>query len=177
MIEVDPESIGYVKKESQKIKVKLNSNDEIFSSIRDDNLNMVLKKLHKYGNERKMMIKEIKSIENSISLLKDFIKNNLRPLNSLQESLILHFHFLFKLNELFKYSSDNKILEMEDKLLVTYNEQLKTVMDIIAKRSPILKVLRLICLHSICRDGLTPDQYSSYLSSIVTVIIFFFFLI
>ena len=42
-------------------------------------------------------------------------------------------------------------------------------MDCIAKQDPILKIFRLICLQSLCNDGLRKTVYESYKKEIIQV--------
>ena len=144
----------------------LNSNDQIFASIRDCTLTEVSKEMHRLAVETNCQVQEFRSSEQTLKQLKQFISNNLGKITTSQQALSLHLHLSAKISDAMKNTALSDVFRLEDDML-TRDKELS--FEKIEKKIPIFKLLRLITLFSIINDGITEVQFNGFVSFIVKV--------
>jgi hypothetical protein len=146
----------------QKPRVLLKSTDSIFAKIRDLNqqfvgaqLNIKAKEVEEQMNRRTKLesIKEIKEFTKILPQLQEDKRNLEMHINILKEIK----QRIGKLGFKEFVSSQIAILEGEDEDIEKY----------ISKQEPLVKVLRLLCLMSLTKDGIPRKKYDFYKTEIV----------
>jgi hypothetical protein len=156
-VEVSSDIAGTPQHAGRKVRVPLNSNDKLFSELRDLNFTAVgptLKKkalhLHEVEQER------YKLQERAVSQIKDYVKK-LKEMNIAQEKTLLglHTNLAQELRAVVNESTFNKRLEAQFDLLHGKDAKVNDyIEELLYTNEPLTKVLRILCLHSLLFNGL-----------------------
>jgi len=149
------------KHQPKKVKVPLNSNDKLFTEVRDVNFSVLGPILNKKARSIDDNYKERHNAKN-ITDLKEFIRK-LGGLQQEQQLLKIHADIAELLMAATKGSSTFlKRLETEQGILVSIDQITEYIEDCIMKQEPLLKALRLLVMLSITNNGLKPKQYDYF---------------
>ncbi|KAI3896964.1 hypothetical protein MKX03_005659 [Papaver bracteatum] len=157
-VELDASIImGNQQQQGKKTKVPLNSSDKIFKKTRDLNFGVVGQFLHQNATDMRQDYKEIKTANQSVSDLKDFVK---KRLNSLPE-VTRHVNLAQHLTTFTSKPSFSRKLDMELTLVEgeSYGICFEYIEDMIHRQEPVVEVLRLLVLFSSTNSGLPKQQF------------------
>jgi hypothetical protein len=152
----------------KKIKVPLNSNDAIFSDVRDLNFARVGPNL----NEKAKIIEEYykkRHEAHTVPALKAYI-GQFADFQSRHKALRIHTNIV---KILLNWTTDPQFhqqLEAEQTLLAedaNIETTIAFIEECINKQEPLVKVLRLLCLLSLCTGGLKEKQHAFFIKEII----------
>lgn len=147
-----------------KVKILLNSFDEIFKEIRDQHISNVFSYL---GNKAKTLQAEYDERHKmNLGDMKNFVANKLKGLQQQHNYLALHIgacEFIMKQKNKGNFKQH---LSVEHNLLdcVELRESMNYIEETINRQLSLLGSLRLLCLLSITQNGLSPKDYKSLLT-------------
>lgn len=154
------EVLEKAKNEGRKtVKTPLNSNDRLYSEIRDVNFSVVGPTLHRKAQEIGEYYDKRHQAEN-LSQLRDFMRN----LGTTQQvHLSLKVHANLTENILLKTKTPNfmRRLEAEQSLLLGTDASTDYIEEAIFKQVDLRRVLRLCCLYSVTNGGLPEKKYQA----------------
>ncbi|XP_043221131.1 vacuolar protein sorting-associated protein 33A-like [Amphibalanus amphitrite] len=140
----------------------LSSAEELYADIRDKNFNAVGPALSRKAKQISAQYEERHS--QSVSEMKNFVKNVLPTIKAAKESLGLHTSIAELIKERTDSESFLEALQTEQEMMnaIDTDRAHPHIEQLIAKKADLTRVLRLICLQSACNSGLKPrlmDQY------------------
>lgn len=152
----------------KKVKVPLNSNDNIYSDVRDMNFARVGPNL----NEKARLIEEFykkRHEAHTVPALKAYI-GQFGDFQSRHKALRIHTNIV---KILLNWTTDPQFhaqLEAEQTLLAeggTIDTTVEYLEECINKQEPLVKVLRLLCLLSLTTGGLKEKQHAFFVKEII----------
>lgn len=153
---------------AKKLKVPLNSNDIIFADIRDLNFARVGPNL----NEKAHIIEEYykkRHEAHTVPALKAYI-GQFSDFQSRHKAVRIHTNIVKVLLNWTTDPSFHQQLEAEQTLLAEDGQIASTIAFIeecINKQEPLVKVLRLLCLLSLCTGGLKEKLHTFFIQEII----------
>ncbi|XP_037091633.1 vacuolar protein sorting-associated protein 33A-like [Pollicipes pollicipes] len=153
---------GPIELQNERKQFLLSSAEELYADVRDKNFNAVGPALSKKAKQISAQYEERHS--QSVSEMKNFVKNVLPSIKSAKESLALH----TSIAELIKERTDSEAflesLQAEQEMMngIDTERPQPHIEELIARKADLTKVLRLLCLQSACSSGLRQrllDQY------------------
>uniref|UniRef100_A0A7S4KP01 Vacuolar protein sorting-associated protein 33A n=1 Tax=Paramoeba aestuarina TaxID=180227 RepID=A0A7S4KP01_9EUKA len=152
------------------VSTPLNANDMMYSLIRDLNfavlgpfLNGKAKEIRDYYKIKE----EIKAGKKSISEMKEFVKYYKDVISKLENGLQLHLGVAEHISAVTKSDDFHKRLEAEQRMLMGTSPALEYIEDCIFQNHALLKVLRLLILHSLTLDGIKGKVYDQLVQDIL----------
>jgi hypothetical protein len=153
---------------AKKLKVPLNSNDVVFSDIRDLNFARVGPNL----NEKARIIEEYykkRHEAHTVPALKAYI-GQFADFQTRHKSVRIHTNIVKILLNWTTDPSFHQQLEAEQTLLAedaNVDTTIAYIEECINKQEPLVKVLRLLCLLSLCTGGLKEKQHAFFVREII----------
>jgi len=165
-IDVDPTIVGQ-QKGGKKVKLALNSNDKLYSEIRDLHFRGIGPALGKKAKQIKEY-QEKRNEASTISQLKDYA----RGLNAFQQekfSLEVHIRLAEQIQQFVTAKDFHRRLAAEQNLLSGIDSTISTeyIEECINKHEPLVKILRLLCLLSLTNDGLKPKVHEFFKTELI----------
>uniref|UniRef100_A0A671L3A7 Vacuolar protein sorting-associated protein 33A-like n=1 Tax=Sinocyclocheilus anshuiensis TaxID=1608454 RepID=A0A671L3A7_9TELE len=139
-------------------KLQLNSAEELYAEIRDKNFNAVGAALSKKAKIISAAFEERHNAK-TVGEIKQFV-SQLPHMQAARSSLANH----TSIAELIKDITSKSFVQSEIKeifLVSTYIE------DCIAQKDPLIKILRLVCMQSVCNNGLKQKVLDYYKKEIL----------
>ncbi|KAL0480344.1 vacuolar protein sorting protein VPS33 [Acrasis kona] len=148
-------------------KVLLNSNDNIYSRIRDLNQQLVGRSLNKSALEIDKKTQAKKDLK-TVQQIKEFTEK-LPMLQEDKKNLEIHIKIAEHINHLIGKSSFRKYVQAQLEALGGDDERTVTsyIEEMIDKQEPLIKVLRLLCLQSVTQNGLKKVNFENFRRDIV----------
>jgi len=135
------------------VKTPLNSNDTLYAELRDLSITAVGPFLRTKAIELDDYYKKKDNLkEGSVSMIRDFMRG-LGRVQKEHQSSILHTNLAKKILEVTEGSVFHKRLEIEQGMLMGASEGFEYIEELIFKKEPLVKVLRLLALHSLTYGG------------------------
>eukprot|EP00163_Fabomonas_tropica_P032762 TRINITY_DN8359_c0_g1_i1.p1 TRINITY_DN8359_c0_g1~~TRINITY_DN8359_c0_g1_i1.p1 ORF type:complete len:600 (+),score=140.03 TRINITY_DN8359_c0_g1_i1:778-2577(+) len=154
-VDLEPEVLG--QSGVKKVKTPLNSNDKLYSEIRDLNFSVLGPLLNKKATYISENYKERHQAQ-TVSQIRDFMKK----LNTLQQehnSLRIHTNIAEKISAFTRSMPFSTRIEAEQALLVGPDTVNDTIEEAINKQEPLTRVLRMICLQSLTNNGIKSKYF------------------
>ncbi|KAI3946586.1 hypothetical protein MKX01_014444 [Papaver californicum] len=151
-VELDASIMSNQQQEGKKTKVPLNSSDKLFKETRDLNFKVFHQVLHQKATELMQVDKELRNANQSVSELKDSVKNCHK---------LLHINLAQHLTTFTSKPSFSGKLDMEHTIVAgeSYELCFKYIEEMIHKQDPIVNVLRLLVLFSVTNSGFPKKQF------------------
>ncbi|XP_067945152.1 vacuolar protein sorting-associated protein 33B-like isoform X2 [Watersipora subatra] len=151
-----------VTQSEKSVKSVLSSNDSLFEEVRNRHFSTVYKLLSTKARELQKNYGNVDSM--SVSQLKSFVADDLQSLKQLHRSLTLHISACEVITK--KKTAEGDLAELlatEHGLLQGHGmtENMKYIEELIHRQQNPVNLLRLLCLLSLVKDGLSPDTYDS----------------
>ena len=145
-----------------KRKIQLDSSDKLYDQLRDTNFAIVGSLLNKIARRLESDY-ESRHGAKSTSELREFV-NKLPGYQAEQQSLKIHTGLA---EEIMKYTRSDlftRVLEVQQNLAAGSDpsSQHDTIEELIARDTPLLTILRLLCLESCVSGGLRPKDLESF---------------
>eukprot|EP00759_Apiculatamorpha_spiralis_P054673 PhF_6_TR7006/c0_g1_i1/m.10408/K20182/VPS33; vacuolar protein sorting-associated protein 33 len=145
---------------------QLNNNDAIFAELRDLNFSAVGQAL----NARSIAIKNVydKRKENmGLAELKDFMKR-LPEVQQQHKLAVMHTNIVTTLRKETVKAEFHRRLEIEQNIINGDNEKdvIEYIEDCISRKDPLRKVLRLLCMLSLCSGSWKTKLYDQFRESL-----------
>ncbi|XP_072163867.1 vacuolar protein sorting-associated protein 33A-like [Diadema setosum] len=143
-------------------KIQLNSADELFSVIRDRNFHAVGPELSRRAKILSAQYEERKDAK-SVSAIRQFV-SKLHHIQAAKMSLATH----TSIAELIKERTDKETfmdsLQAQQEFMngIDTDKVNAYIEDCIARKEPLIKVLRLLCMQSVTNNGFKPKVYDFY---------------
>ncbi|KAI3878196.1 hypothetical protein MKX03_009723 [Papaver bracteatum] len=159
-VELDASVMGYQHQEGKKTTVPLNSSDKLFKETRDLNFGVAVPVLHQKATDMRQDYKEIQIANQSVSEIKDFVKN----INSSLPEVTRHINLAQHLTTFTSEPSFYRKLDMEDTIVEgeSYDICFDHIEEMIHKQEPVVNVLRFLVLLSVTNSGL-PEKNFDYI--------------
>uniref|UniRef100_S4RFL9 VPS33B late endosome and lysosome associated n=1 Tax=Petromyzon marinus TaxID=7757 RepID=S4RFL9_PETMA len=156
-VEFGPEVTGTEKK----LKILLNSQDKVFREIRNQHFSNVFGLLS--SKAKVLQTNYDKRHDMNIQNMKEFVANELRALKQEHRSLSLYIGSCEAIMKRKTKSDFKELLKTEHSLLegIAIRECISSIEEAINRQSPILDVLRLLCLLSVTEGGLVANDMRS----------------
>ncbi|CAM9768585.1 unnamed protein product [Lampetra planeri] len=156
-VEFGPEVTGTEKK----LKILLNSQDKVFREIRNQHFSNVFGLLS--SKAKVLQTNYDKRHDMNIQNMKEFVANELRALKQEHRSLSLYIGSCEAIMKRKTKSDFKELLKTEHSLLegIAIRECVSSIEEAINRQSPILDVLRLLCLLSVTEGGLVANDMRS----------------
>ena len=138
------------------VPVPLNSNDQLFAEARDSNIGVLLPKLSLRASEMSQLENSREQME-SLDEIHRFVKD-LPMLQANKKSLKRHIDLTEKLHETTNSISFKELWQIEQEILEGKNNA-PYIEKAIARGEPLAKVLRLVCLQSLCYGGFKQTKF------------------
>merc|ERR1719334_2960251 len=146
----------------------LNSAEELFAELRDKNFQAVGPVLSRKAKDLTLDFRD-KDNAKSVADLKKLVAK-LPHMQAAKKSLANHTSIAELIKEAIDAEEFGQTLATQQTFYCLDTEKENSyILDCIAKQDPLLKVLRLICLQSLCNDGLRKIVYESYKKEILQV--------
>jgi vacuolar protein sorting-associated protein 33A len=151
----------------KKVKHPLNSNDQLYSELRDLNFSALGPVLNRKAKEIDDYYQQRFAVQ-SITEIRDFM----RSLGSVQDehqALRIHTNVAERIAKITKTDDFHRRLEAEQTMLADGDEgvPLAYIDETIDRQGPLLKVLRLLVLYSVTQNGLPSRLFDHYRREIV----------
>ena len=149
-------------------KIVLNGKEELYAEIRDANFNAVGPLLSQKAKAINTQFTETKE-SSSVKDLKDLV-SKLPGIKSLKESLVRHTAIAEVVKERTNDPAFLDDLRLEQELVNCVSggdRQLDGLEDVCLERDSVLRVLRLMCLHSLVNGGLRAKVLEHYRSLVL----------
>ncbi|XP_071848464.1 vacuolar protein sorting-associated protein 33A-like [Apostichopus japonicus] len=149
-------------KKSDHKKIPLNSSDELFAVLRDKNFNAVGPELSKKAKTLSAIYDERKDAR-TVRAMKQFV-SKLPHIQLEKSQLATH----TSIAELIKEQTDTDVfmdsLQVQQEFMngIDTDKINSYVEDSIAKKEPLINVLRILCLQSVTNDGFKPKVFDFY---------------
>eukprot|EP01087_Luapelamoeba_hula_P012995 TRINITY_DN3682_c0_g1_i2.p1 TRINITY_DN3682_c0_g1~~TRINITY_DN3682_c0_g1_i2.p1 ORF type:complete len:607 (+),score=106.36 TRINITY_DN3682_c0_g1_i2:27-1823(+) len=151
----------------KKTKQPLNSNDKLYTQLRDANLSVLGPLLNKKAKEIDDYYKKRYEFQ-TVTQIRDFMKG-LGGYQQDHQSLRLHTNIVERILNLTRKLSFRRHLETEQSLLTNSEEAYLYIEECMYKQDPILKVLRLMTLYSLTTGGIPPKIFESMRAEFLSV--------
>lgn len=163
----DSEDSPTVMSLNEKEQIILNSSEELFAEIRDKNFNGVGPVLSRKAKVISSQFDE-KHGDKSVQEIKQFVAKLPHMLQT-KQSLTRHTTIAEMIKEVTDTSDFLESLRIEQELLncIDTDKPNAYIEDMIARKEPLLKVLRLLCIQSLTNSGLKPKLLDYYKREIV----------
>eukprot|EP00002_Diphylleia_rotans_P012490 TRINITY_DN2441_c0_g1_i2.p1 TRINITY_DN2441_c0_g1~~TRINITY_DN2441_c0_g1_i2.p1 ORF type:complete len:518 (-),score=94.82 TRINITY_DN2441_c0_g1_i2:652-2205(-) len=167
-VDMEPDDLGVQAKPGQKkVKIPLNSNDKLYSEIRDLNFSKVGPELNKKAREINANYQERHSAQ-TVSQIRDFMKK-LTSLKQEHQSLGLHTAIAEKILAVTKENNFHAKIEQEQAIVSGNDPVVEFLEDCVHRQEPLTKVLRLLCLYSLVSNGLKQKFFDQIRRDILQV--------
>lgn len=150
----------------EKIKIPLNSNNKIYSQLRNLNLAGMKSFLTKKINESNQYYQKRHELSTA-SELGEFRKN-LKSYYQEQQIIKLHLNIIECIADITKQNEFRQKLTAEQNMLAGNAEAINYIEECIYRNVPLLEVLRLLSIFSLTH-GLSPEQYHFFWSEIFSM--------
>ncbi|XP_038056680.1 vacuolar protein sorting-associated protein 33A-like [Patiria miniata] len=143
-------------------KIILNSSDELFAVIRDKNFNAVGPELSRKAKILSAQYEERKDAK-TVRDIKQFV-TKLPHIQAAKASLATHTSIAELVKERTDLESFMDSLQTQQEFMngVDTDKVNNYIEECIAKREPLIKVLRLLCMQSVTNNGFKPKIYDFY---------------
>lgn len=150
-----------------KRKVKLDSSDKLYSSLRDASFAIVGSLLNRVARRLQSDYEE-RHGQKSVGELKDFVAK-LPGYQAEHQSLKIHTSLAEEILKQTRTDNFRKMLEVQQNLAAGADSAAvnEIIEDLIARDAPISIVLRLLCLESITAGGIRQKEYDSLRRQVV----------
>lgn len=160
-------SVSASAKPGMKRKIQLDSSDKLYDRLRNANFAIVGSNLNKVARRLESDY-ESRHGAKSTAELREFV-NKLPGYQAEQQSLKVHTGLA---EEIMKYTKSDlftRILEVQQSLAAGADPagQHDSIEELIARETPILMVLRLLCLESCIAGGLKPKDFDNFKRAIL----------
>eukprot|EP00027_Filamoeba_sp_ATCC50430_P001749 CAMPEP_0168556906 /NCGR_PEP_ID=MMETSP0413-20121227/9136_1 /TAXON_ID=136452 /ORGANISM="Filamoeba nolandi, Strain NC-AS-23-1" /LENGTH=618 /DNA_ID=CAMNT_0008587891 /DNA_START=132 /DNA_END=1984 /DNA_ORIENTATION=+ len=155
-VEVDNEVVGAAKERGKKLKFPLNCNDKFYSSLRDLNFSVIAPILAGKAKEIDEIYKA-RHDQQTVSQIRDYMKKFTVAQHE-EASLKIHAGIASFIQSRTKEQDFHRHLEAEQTMLAGVDGSQDYIEDCIAKRDPLVKVLRLLALLSQTSGGIKQKQ-------------------
>jgi len=152
------------------VPTPMNSNDSLYSQLRNLNfsvvgplLNKKAKEIGEYYNRKE----DVKAGKLSIQELRDYVKLYKNVIEKEEQSLELHMNMAEQILALTKLDDFHKRLEAEQSMIMGGKSSLEYIEDCIANQNPLLKILRLLVIQCHTGEGLRSKQYDVIIRDIL----------
>ncbi len=135
--------------------VPLNSNDQLYAEVRNTNIGVLLPKLSQRASEMSQLENSREQME-SLDEIHRFVKD-LPMLQANKKSLKRHIDLTEKLQVTTNSMSFKELWQVEQEILEG-KQNVQYIEDSIAREEPLAKVLRIVCMHSLCCGGFRPAK-------------------
>ncbi|PIK51654.1 hypothetical protein BSL78_11464 [Apostichopus japonicus] len=158
-------------KKSDHKKIPLNSSDELFAVLRDKNFNAVGPELSKKAKTLSAIYDERKDAR-TVRAMKQFV-SKLPHIQLEKSQLATH----TSIAELIKEQTDTDVfmdsLQVQQEFMngIDTDKINSYVEDSIAKKEPLINVLRILCLQSVTNDGFKPKVFDFYRREILQTLV------
>jgi len=170
LVDLDPDLVGKAeeaaKKGIKKVKTPLNSNDKLFSFLRDVNFGVLGPLLNKKAKEIDEYYKKRYEFK-TVSEIRDFMKG-LGSYQTEHQSLRTHTSVAEHILKVTKGSHFHKQLSAEQDLLLGNPPPMDYIEECIARQEPLVKVLRLLVLYSQTNQGIKQKEYENLKNDILS---------
>ncbi|XP_030847880.1 vacuolar protein sorting-associated protein 33A [Strongylocentrotus purpuratus] len=148
-------------------KVQLNSADELFSVIRDRNFHAVGPELSRRAKILSAQYEERKDAK-SVSAIRQFV-SKLHHIQAAKMSLATHTSIAELIKERTDKESFMDSLQTQQEFMngIDTDKINSHIEDCIARKEPLIKVLRLLCMQSVTNNGLKPKIFDYYRKEIL----------
>jgi len=149
-------------------KIPLNNNDAIFSELRNLNFSGVGQALNARSISIKNMYDKRHNIQQSVSELKDFLLK-LPEVQQQHKLAVMHTTIVSALRKETGKSEFHKRIEMEQFIIDGQEERevFDYIEECICRQEPLKKVLRLLCLVSVCNPSWKQKMYDLFRESLM----------
>jgi len=148
--------------------LSLTSAEELYAELRDKNFQAVGPVLSRKAKDLTLDFRD-KDNAKSVADLKKLVAK-LPHMQAAKKSLANHTSIAELIKEAIDAEEFGQTLATQQTFYCLDTEKENSyILDCIAKQDPLLKVLRLICLQSLCNDGLRKTVFDSYKKEIVQV--------
>lgn len=143
-------------------KIQLNSADELFSVIRDRNFHAVGPELSRRAKILSAQYEERKDAK-SVSAIRQFV-SKLHHIQAAKMSLATHTSIAELIKERTDKESFMDSLQTQQEFMngIDTDKVNSYIEDCIARKEPLVKVLRLLCMQSVTNNGLKPKVFDYY---------------
>jgi len=150
-----------------KVKFPLNSNDKLYSEVRDLNFSILGPELNKKAKDIDEYYKTRHEAQ-TVHALRDFVKR-LAPIQQKHQSLRIHTNVAEKILAETKKRYFHKRLEAEQSFLVGADVELSNeyIEECINRQEPLTQVLRLLVLQSQTNNGFKPKVLEFFKREII----------
>mmetsp|Transcript_14721 Transcript_14721/g.37457 ORF Transcript_14721/g.37457 Transcript_14721/m.37457 type:complete len:683 (-) Transcript_14721:54-2102(-) len=162
---LDPEMLpapeGDRPKPKGKVPTPLNSNDEVYNKIRDQNFSVVGPRLNAKAREIKAYYEKKEDVKKgllSTTEIRDFVRKYKNEISKEEVALQIHINVAEEIHRICNADDFHDRLEREQSVLLGDEYADEYIEDCISKKDPLLKVLRLLCLQSLTKGGFKPKQ-------------------
>jgi len=160
------DGIGEMPLEPQTLQ--LNSAEELYAELRDKNFQAVGPVLSRKAKDLTLDFRD-KDNAKSVADLKKLVAK-LPHMQAAKKSLANHTSIAELIKEVIDEEEFGQTLATQQTFYCLDTEKENSyILDCIAKQDPILKIFRLVCLQSLCNDGLRKTVYESYKKEILQV--------
>ncbi|XP_013189640.1 vacuolar protein sorting-associated protein 33A [Amyelois transitella] len=160
-----PEVTGREKK-----RIILNSSEELFAELRDCSFTEVGPLLSKKVHQIKTQLEERHNHNKSVQEIKQFV-SRLPQMLAAKSSLATHMAIVEYIKETTDSFEFHDTIQCEEEFLncIDHEKVSPYIEELIAKKEPLTKVLRLICLQCVTCSGLKPKVLEYYKRELVQV--------
>lgn len=158
-------------------RILLNSRDDVHARIRDYIINNVGIELHRWSQEIKNNYDRRKNFTsgatgaNALAELKEMreIVQNLPKWQETQRLIGVHVDIATELNKRTQHARFRKQIQVERHIVLGSEEKLvnEYIEELIDRAEPLPKVLRLLCMMSLCQQGIKQKQYEALRQSMM----------
>ncbi|XP_061842197.1 vacuolar protein sorting-associated protein 33A isoform X2 [Nerophis lumbriciformis] len=143
-------------------KMQLNSAEELYAEIRDKNFNAVGAALSKKAKIISAAFEERHNAK-TVGEIKQFV-SQLPHMQAARSSLANHTSIAELIKEITTSEAffDNLTVEQEFMTGVDTDKVNTYIEDCIAQKDPLIKILRLVCMQSVCNNGLKQKVFDYY---------------
>lgn len=149
---------------NKKIKTPMNSNDKLYSEVRDLNFSVLPSVLIRKAKELAEFENKRYEAQTGVQL-RDFVKG-LKTYQQDKQSLTTHTSIAERLVVITKEQNFHKRLEAEQNYLAGVDDETEFLEECINKKEPLTKVLRLLSLYSLT-VGLNQKKYDFFRREII----------
>ncbi|KAM7416190.1 hypothetical protein PAMA_018316 [Pampus argenteus] len=150
-------------------KLQLNSAEELYAEIRDKNFNAVGAALSKKAKIISAAFEERHNAK-TVGEIKQFV-SQLPHMQAARSSLANHTSIAELIKDITTSEAffDNLTVEQEFMTGVDTDKVNTYIEDCIAQKDPLIKILRLVCMQSVCNNGLKQKVFDYYKREILQV--------
>lgn len=140
------------------VKLQLTSKDKMFVKIRAQHFTNIFSSLSSYAKQLKAQ--QTKAANMNINEMKSFVQKDLKDLQNQSKAVALHIGACEVIQQekgpIYEY-----VLPLEHGLVTgsVYKETITYLEEAMAQRQPLTTMLRLMCLISLCNNGISSGDY------------------